>query len=764
MRATSDMIAPMGLKAWLLAASLLLSSCGGPGGASQDNNTGTTPPPSPTPASVTIVASSTTLNSDGTTPVALSILVKNKDNQALADQAVSVTADSGLIAPGGELKTNTNGVATVNLQTAGDPSNRNIKVVAVSGAVRDELTVAVAGTQVIPSTESAATIFNQNVGFSAKVVDSAGKAIANKTVKITSSAGNKITAASQSADGTLSATTDATGSVSLQITGTKPGNDTIRLESMGASAAVTLNVNSANLQITSPADGAAFPVGQTVEVSALWQENGVAVAGRKLNFSATRGTLAQGSVTTDAGGIAKTTIQSSLAGNAIIQVSAESGSPVTTRNISFVAISGYRVDLQADKTTVAVFKANSADSLATIRATVRDSNNNLVKGARVEFGLQDVTRGSLNVPQSVTNDDGVASVTYTAGSSNSQQNGVVVTATMKDVNGVPVSGASNTSASIQLTVGGQALFIRLGQTNRVSGDTNLNVKDITAIVTDAAGNPVKDVSVQFRWRPTQFSKGYFVAGAESWFNVESKVCLSEDKDPLNGVLDPSEDVNGDGVLTPGLVANIEQNKTTDASGVAIAKLTYPKVYALWVEGIVEATVQVSGTESRAYIPAFYLPGLAADYNDIKITPPSQDVVRTLNQKLTTTTNTTTTYSATPKSGCDIAVSQAAPYGFDTTACVISDAGNWVQGAIKASIPQVIEGPTTSTNEVTAPGLASSANYVLSRTAAACLAGDSSFGYCITERTQKIDVSYTTSTVRGVPGSPFGASAVCTNKD
>ena len=271
---------------------------------------------------------------------------------------------------------------------------------------------------------------------------------------------------------------------------------------------------------------------------------------------------------------------------------------------------------------------------------MRDGGNNLVKNASINFSLTDTTGGFLAANTAITDVTGSASVNYTAGSVSSAQNGVTITATVDKVNGVAIPVLTGTT---QLTVAGQALFVRLGTDNFViplpAPDPDIQ-KKWSAIVTDAAGNAVAGAQVRFTLTPTRFAKGVFifVVADSRWEQSPDgvgpgpvRVCPSEDDgagnaaNANNGILDPGEDAiangrNGNGRLDPGNVASVNATGTTDQNGIAIATLTYPKSYAAWAEVQLQARAGVVGNDPPT-TATFFLVGLASDYTNKDVPPP-----------------------------------------------------------------------------------------------------------------------------------------------
>jgi hypothetical protein len=174
---------------------------------------------------------------------------------------------------------------------------------------------------------------------------------------------------------------------------------------------------------------------------------------------------------------------------------------------------------------------------------------------------------------------------------------------------------------------GQPVLVRLGTDNLVESDPPTYKKLWVAIVSDTAGNPVGGATVIFAMRsgtasnPGGFLKGRYVLpppapAPQLWTQSISAGCANEDAN-FNSILDPGEDLNGNGLLDPPGVAAVNTVGITDASGIAQATITYPKNYATWAELTLEAR-SGAGTPATA---TFFLVGLATDYSDLNVAPP-----------------------------------------------------------------------------------------------------------------------------------------------
>lgn len=554
----------------LLLTSLLggIVGCGGGGAKAPSTGTpaagpgtipGTTPGATSSADSIQLLVSSQSIPSAGNTTVALTAVVLNTNGRALTDKAVTLAVVDPAISGKAFLtgvpdKTDTNGllIGTLNLGT--NKANRIITIRASADSATATNTVDVVGTAL---TISGATslVSNATTPITVSLKDSGGNPLQGETIALTSSQGNTLSSAAP--------VTNRSGQVVVDVTGTRAGTDTITASALGTSSATTIVVSGSDFSFIfpSPPSNTDVPVNASQLIKIRWREGNVPQNNRAISVSATRGTVAitsPGGVT-DANGELTATITSASAGPTTVQASASGGSPSTSLNFIFVTSSATAVNVQADRTTIPINVAGSDTNRATVTAIVRDSANNLVKNARVQFQIfQDNTGGRLSGTEDITDVSGAATVDYIAGTTSSQNEGVIIKAIVIDVGGIPGAVTPpNLSNTVSLTVAGQSLFIRLSTDNRVSRSPPNFTKLYSALVTDAAGNPVPNARVQFEIRPAQapiraYAKGVYVVGASQWSQRVAAECFNEDLN-LNGVLDGlvSEDTNYNGVLDPG---------------------------------------------------------------------------------------------------------------------------------------------------------------------------------------------------------------------
>jgi hypothetical protein len=604
----------------------------------------------PTAQSVQLLVSSPTLPSAGITQVGLTAIVLDANSNAMGGKAVTFavvdpvrTAFLNNISAGGV--TDVNGLVTAKLNVGADKSNRSVTVsITVDTVVTASATVAIAGTSITISGLNS-VVFGANLALTAQIKDSAGTLISGKPLTITSSAHNTISASPIS--------TDLNGQIAFTVLGTVSGPDTITVSGMGATQFLQINVNGSNFGFTAPPPNQNVVINTPQVLTVHWDAAGVNQVNQPILFSATRGTLSAASVNTDASGNTSVSIQSPSAGLATITASGPGGAPAASINIVYITTTASNVSLQASPATVPVNLSGQSSNFSALTAVVRDANNNLVKDASVNFQIvTDPSGGQLSGSGSaITDINGVATVNYIAGTTSSPQNGVRVDATVVSGNGITV--APGTTASVFLTTGGQSLFIRVETDNQVDTATaGVFTKKYYALVTDSGGNPVPNTPVVFAVRPAQvirdfagvicngascpgaFQKGRYyvcdVAGnlggncpAIGWFKLPGLTplydCLNEDVN-FNGILDPGEDTDTNGGLTPGNVASVNATYVTNATGIAIASVLYPRGYATWASVTLTATTTVAGTEFKQTID-FDLPGASSDYSNVLVPPP-----------------------------------------------------------------------------------------------------------------------------------------------
>jgi hypothetical protein len=579
---------------------------------------------------VQLLVSTPQLPSAGTTTIDLTAVVLDVNSQAIPGTVVTLSTGTDPSAFISQISNagaaDTNGQVTAKLNLGANKSNRTITVTATTpdGATGSN-NVGVTGTTITISGNSSLAL-NASTTLTFALKDSGGTAIPGITLTLASATGNSLAPAS--------GITDASGQITSVVTATQVTSpDTITANGAGATKTQQLTVSSATFGFTAPAPSVDIPLGSSTPLSVHWTQNGNPVVGQQVTFTTSRGTISGSPSTTNVTGDTPAVSVSSTtsAGPAIITAQGPGNTPAATLAVNFVATSATAVSVQAVPSVVQFTatppSASQTNNISAITVTVRDANNNLVKNASISLNLTDNTGGQLAANTAITDVSGTASVNYTAGTTNSGQNGVTITATVDKVNGVAITPISS---STTLTVAGQALFVRLGTDNLVQPQPAPNpdlLKTYSAIVTDAAGNAVANAQVRFTLTPTlpisgnAYLKGFYVFNttANTWQQNVTASCPNEDANN-NGILDPGEDANSNNKLDPGNVASVNPSATTNANGVALVTLEYARSYATWTQVTLQASAGVAGNDPPT-TQTFFLPGLASDYTNAQVAPP-----------------------------------------------------------------------------------------------------------------------------------------------
>lgn len=440
---------------------------------------------------------------------------------------------------------------------------------------------------------------NAVVVVSSPKTDSSGQIQA--TVNIGSDKSNRVV--------TLTATSGSiTRTASFAVTGAKitasPHQSVI---DPGASGQIDYTVKDAN---DNPLSGQSI----TISAPGIAGATGVTDTGGKytLNYTApsSNGTLL---ITASAAG---TTSQQTI----LIQGSGGGSIPPVTAVLSSASVS----------VNPSVVSANTSGTTsphtAEIRALFLDKDNSPIQNMRVKFYLRDVNNvgGTISVGTNVAYSDssGVALATYTPGSRSSPTDGVIIRACYY-VNDTEVANADclNTSnktpppdkfVEASLTVSSDPLSVTIGTDNTVAdGAGGLTyIKKYVVLVADSSGQPKSDVQITPSVDLVSYMKGWY-DGPRAWNRTGPPIagvtgftgptCDNEDQN-RNGSLDAGDDFNGNGKLDPrkaDVVVSTVGSSKTDANGVAVVQIQYPKSAATWVNfNLMVSATGISGSEGR----------------------------------------------------------------------------------------------------------------------------------------------------------------------
>ena len=569
------------IKCFSVFATASLISCGG-GGGNAEGGSGNT---AATVASIEILTSATSLASaDNTTGVTVSAVVKDSSNNALASQPLVFSASSGILG-GVAATTGADGRATAKLTAGTDRSNRDIVLTVKSAGITKTAVLPVTGTTL--SASGATSVLAGTVGnFAVSVRDSAGSPVAGVPVKVSSTLNNVVALAN-------GGNTDVNGGVAFTYNATNPGTDTLSISGAGASQSLNVTVSSLNFAFSSPAAEAEVGVGTQQAVVVRYVSGGVGVPNKTVAFSTTRGSVNPSQAITDANGNATTQLTSQAVGAAIVSASVDAN-VVTTLPINFVSRTPANLVLQTSSAAVAPNAAGSTVNQTELRATVRDASGNPVKGQAVFFtAVKDLSGGKIKTGTAITDSNGLATDVFIAGAVSTATNGVQIRATVPN---------TAISADTNITVNGQALFITIAANNTIEKLSTQYRKTFSVQVSDSNGSPVANQNITVSVWPSIYRKGVLKFNEENsvWVSEVAASCSNEDIN-RDGKLDAGEDLNSNGVLTPGQPGLVSPaNLTTDAAGNVEFNVTYGQQFAYWIDFDLTAKATVAGTESGAF--------------------------------------------------------------------------------------------------------------------------------------------------------------------
>jgi len=565
-----------------------------------------------TVGSVALIADTLQLGTAINDVVELTALVRDSNNVVVEGVPVTFSADSGeLVSLDGV--TGANGVARATLATQTDKSNRNMVVTARVQQQVAELIVSVVGNQLeIAAPDS--IVLGDTVTIDVFLTDSSGTGIQGTEVQVVSALENTLSDDSP-------ATSGSSGKASLSYTAVNSGTDSITVTAAGVTAIANINVSAdafAFLTLTDNADDALpgdpvqeVPLNTAQKVEVEWLVNNVANPAAEVTFTTTRGVIADEAVNlanavsatndTDGAGVAEAYVRSAYAGLVTLGAAGGAGNGAVSAKkvIEFVATSPTKIETQATPAQV------GPGEISTIRAVLRDANNNPVKNQTIVFSLDNAAGGTISSGTAITNSQGIATTVFTADA-----------ASGAGVNGLnlKIQAALQSNNAIvdatDIAVGERTLFFRFGTGNTIQKPSESTYqKEFSVIVTDSSGNPVEGQTLNLSITPINYFKGDWVKNPAvgtflSWVPAANAIeCPNEDAN-LNGIKDDGEDDTGlgnnNGELTPGNRATSLKTITADENGIAVFLLTYPQDVGAWMTVRLQVSGSSAGTENVSY--------------------------------------------------------------------------------------------------------------------------------------------------------------------
>ena len=608
----------------------------------------TTPPPSPTnpsptnptsiPAQIALSASSASVKSDNSTSSDVTATVLDADNAVVADATVVFSVSGGQISSASGV-TDANGDAIVTFKAGVKKVNQVATLTAtlagVTPAVSAQIPIKIVGSVVAltPSNTNLATGGAADT-LVVSVVDAGGVAIQNIPVTVAQSGAGSVNIT------TSASVTDANGNITVNVSGATAGQATVTVTAAGASASQVYTVTTVGVvfAIVNPAaDPFAIGTNTNLPVS-VTVPAGIA----NVTFATSLGSWVGAPIATPklitvpvAAGSATATLISSQSGLATVQAF-DALVPATSDSMKVAfsqpATAAAQITLQSNAYVVQPSLAGASNSV-TLTAVVRTAapGAQAVGGAAVLFSIPNPTGGGEFVSPvvAVTDSSGVATATFTSGSTSTGGQGINVQAEL-------VNNPAALPATAKIVIGGTAGSVVIGRGSKIIvPNATEYIQPMSVLVADGNGNGVQGATVTLKAFPSFFSIGY-------WFDIDPSLtsdkfvpCVlgtftNEDIN-RNALLDPGEDVPhttlatscdiyaqptvGVGVPHPAnsqidapnsAAGSLPSTVTTDINGVANFDLVYLKGSAVWIDDEITASTTALGTETTSSI-TFTLP-------------------------------------------------------------------------------------------------------------------------------------------------------------
>ena len=410
--------------------------------------------------------------------------------------------------------------------------------------------------------------------------------------------------------------TDSSGKIVGKVsTGANKSNRAISLTmTMGdkvKTEKISVTGSKISLSTTPAAPAPGAQVTLTVKVVDI---NGVGIAGVPVNLGGNLGF--KGTVNTDSTGTASTTILAAPNVSGVYTVEGSGSGVKESREIQVISPSAGVPDavgvisaasLAIAPNTITPNAAGSTTSRAALRAIFQDASNRAIKNVRVRFEIVEPSLGAgeqISTGSAIvyTDQNGVATADYIAGTRSSPTNGVVIRACYASTDAAIAGTACPTSQTATMTVASSPLSITLGDNNKLEkGNSELTyIKKFDVAVADAAGNAVANaqISASVDLRSYRKSTGIAVVNNAIGYVTSPAICANEDTN-RNGLLDASEDINGNGKIEPrkaDAIISYVGGQVTGANGRTVIQVEYPQSVAYWIDYAVKVTTNVAGSE------------------------------------------------------------------------------------------------------------------------------------------------------------------------
>ncbi len=373
------------------------------------------------------------------------------------------------------------GSASVTLRSTPVNGTCMIRATAVRSRDTASTTVTFSGVTVRLEADVTDLRINEFATITAFLTDASGNAIGGDTITFRARGGGRFA----NSDTAFRTTLDPSGKSTVRITSPAAGTSIVYAAALNTYDSMSILFTNNAISLIASKTTLTVGGGDSARLTATYLNgSGSPVAGIPIMFATNAGTIPAALDTTDAAGKAYAWIKSAaFSGTATVVASTSSGNAVVKITFAAAAVKSVKLAITPDNIGI-------NGGIATLTATVRDVNDNMVSGADVNFRIIKGPGGGEYIDKPlVTAQNGTAHAQLYAGAVASMYRAVLVTASIGD-----------TADTSKLTISGEPYAISVsrpqddtvtvpnaGQLNPATFDYNVG-----AVVVDINGNPVAD--------------------------------------------------------------------------------------------------------------------------------------------------------------------------------------------------------------------------------------------------------------------------------
>jgi adhesin/invasin len=496
-----------------------------------------------------VFSSRSQLKADNTDQATITAILIDPNNNPLVGDTIAFSADPGIIDAYGIV--DASGRATVTLRSSPVNDTCTIWAEAIARGYRDSTQVTFSGVDLKLTVDPQNLKIGQYATVEALLTDASGNPVGGDAIQFQTTNGSFEQGASP-----YQTNLNPIGRATVRVTAGSASTIKVWASANNSTDSVAIMFTTNTLTLSaSPASISADGVSTSTLTATYRDGSGNLVNGAAISFATNAGTILTTPVNT-VNGVATSQLRSAtFATFAIVQANAPNGSAQDT--VTFTSSTAFGISLAITPDNVSV-----NGGTATLIATVKDANGNMVNGAGVNFKIIKGPGGDeyISKPVVVTQ-DGIAQSTLLGGSLPSSYRGCEVAAS--------VGAIADTS---KLTISGEPYVITV---SRPQDDTvvvpNAGEMDETtfdyfvgAVVQDINGNPVAD-NTEVHFSAVVSGMAVYKLVLHHWAGVNSN---EEIKAILAfSLIDvPFEDINNNLTMDPNIDLKLDYNDAVARRG------------------------------------------------------------------------------------------------------------------------------------------------------------------------------------------------------